>query len=139
MKIDKFGYLLEPDLHDGDFLGLLLNGNKVTLHARASSGEIITIKLINIKYLHSTDFREGNIIGSVKLSFSPDITADQLQRLECYAGPMADKYKDRALRKANSAPHMVFEVLPSYGCELIALCEGVDCIAVNVDNTLFCH
>ncbi|CAN5236800.1 hypothetical protein BH09PSE1_BH09PSE1_06870 [soil metagenome] len=91
------------------------------------------IELSGVRYLKADDFRKGNIISNFEV-----VTGEKPSRamLELLApGPHGDaapeyhdKYRvhiDTLMTRVTTGSFSLVSLTPSYGCDMIALCEKV--------------
>lgn len=121
--------LLEPNLHDGRLLGIVLTSpGRVELTASDLNGKSYRISLSGVSQFRATDFRAGNIILDVTVAQGDDVQMAELQPLvqanentEQFATELKTIY-DAVVRESL----YVFELNPSYGCHLIAVAKGIN-------------
>lgn len=91
------------------------------------------IDLAGVQYLKADDFREGNIISSLQVVTGKEPPRASLEML--VLGPHQDapqEYHDKhrafidaLVERVMAGRLSLVSITPSYGCEVIALCETV--------------
>jgi hypothetical protein len=115
-------------LHDGHLLAIAIEDDKtITLLCRSLAGTKVTIRLNDVVDFCANDFRQGNIILSAEIRPSVEaLDASTLRRL-AHSDRAEDAlaYRDRMRAKeAAGVPLRYFELLASYGCDLVGACRG---------------
>ncbi len=132
-NVDENGILLKPGFHDGYLVGLTLEGDTLDIRLRNSRDEVFRMHLSGLNRLVSHDFREGNIINTVWVLRRVRPDARFVRALFGDLHPsVSSPYRERHEQAVEACARDVAEgkstlvvVEPSYGCELHALCEGV--------------
>ena len=118
---DESGVLVGFPHHDGTLDGVLLidGGTVVELLLTDTAGRKSRLQLRGVRALQVEDLREGNIV----------------LRIELWAVRRARERRDLAeaiderlgLRLERLSPEsLVFQLTPSYGARILAVCEGVE-------------
>lgn len=119
-------------LHDGFVDGIHFpNDTTARLWLREVGGRAYVMDLIGVDRLLCNDFRQGNIILAISATtgVSPDRRA-----LDFLFGPPPDaepfrkrhaESVEREIRRIMDGTVTLVAIIPSYGCELVALCTKV--------------
>ena len=126
VAIDPQGELRHPNLHDGAVEGIELEtGQGLRIALRGIAGRAYRLRMKGLRRLLCNEFREGNIILSLSIErrMRPD-----LRWLRHLLGRTKDE--DRLVAEAARAVAegrlTLVTIVPSYGCELAALCESAE-------------
>ena len=134
--------LLEPNLHDGRLLGIVLpSSGRAELTVATVAGKRYCIALDGVLRLHAGDFWEGNIIFDITVSRGEQVRLGDLTQLvfgetgEVQFDSYLKSIHDQVIRESL----FVLQLSPSYGCCLTTVfktiriysisaagCEGVD-------------
>ena len=131
-----------PAFHDGLLCGLSVAETTATLALVEVDGRRWTVELTGVSYLKADDFRQGNVVLDLAVvTGEPPPRAWLEQLLPAPHPEVAAAYHDahRAhldeLEAGIAAGALTLVVLsPSYGCELLAICEG--CRGVELPQPL---
>jgi hypothetical protein len=130
--------LVDPNLHDGKLVGLVMSepaselGRNLTLLCKTAAGNICNLTVPNIDRLRADNFLQGNIIFDVHVWEGQDCPIEKMKELYlCYFEPHGGKYivleneVDKLLatkiEKTRSEHWTLVAVSSSYGCELFAM------------------
>lgn len=137
--------LLEPNLHDGSLLGIMLpSPGCAKLMVADVTGKRYCIALDGVLRLHGGDFWEGNIIFDITVSRGEQVRPGDLTQLvfgetgEVQFDSYLKSIHDQVIRESL----FVLQLSPSYGCYLTAVfktiriysIEPTDCGWVNTDG-----
>lgn len=124
-----------PTFHDGLLRSLAVEGAQATIGIRSVDGVAFEVQLEGVEALHADDFRQGNIIYSLKRiqgrePEAPDLK-EMLERLFPPPHPDAaveyhERYADflrGVLKRISTGEAMMIIVEASYGCDLAAVCR----------------
>lgn len=124
----KTDSLLEPNLHDGNLLGIgLPREGSAELIVAEMSGKKYRIVLDGVFRFLATNVRQGNIILDVTIAQGESVQIADLEALVDVGpdGERLEKYlraiHERVLRESL----FVLELNPSYGCHLIAIAKTI--------------
>lgn len=125
--------LRNPSFHDGAVTGLLVDGDKAVVLLRTVEREDYRLELSGVRALVGNDIREGNIISHIEVVARRRPDLSWLTPLFVEPHPSAEdlyrrQYEDRLRNIADlvvSGEACLIAITPSYGCEFLALCEGV--------------
>jgi hypothetical protein len=137
--VDDQGVLRSPNLHDGQVLGLHLPERasaRVTL-ADANNQRFL-LEMSAVQRLLCNGFAEGNIISELIITTRRAPTLEALRRLVGELHPnVGEPYRTRhenwvseCEAKISNGQLSFVELVPSYGCELLALCESLQLSAI---------
>lgn len=123
-EFDSDDFLTRPNFHDGYLKGILLEANdQLSLHCESFDGMKAQILIPGVSILHADNFRQGNIIFGFRI-----YTGEQYRRemIEKASEPVGQIHKDidREMSKIDEHECSLFELLSSYGCELLVLFNG---------------
>lgn len=127
-KIEAYNF------HDASFNGILLKQDEAELSFRLSTGVVVKILLENLNRLLCSDFREGNIVLELIVSSDISICEPLLDILFPRPAGMIDQYNEfmRLTRgKLLKGELVVLHIVPSYGGDLVALCEDARILKDN--------
>jgi hypothetical protein len=113
----------EMDLHDARMVSIELHQESVvTIGFIDENGGRSTLQLERVERMRGLDFREGNIVLEATgiCGVSPPI--DVLRRLFDIGPNDLPKYLLDAAKRISNGRATLLHIIPSYGCELIALC-----------------
>lgn len=121
-KINDEHVIVDPNFHDFYLTKVELLPGKIAKIALSFSELSYEIILYNIEYLNCSSFKEGNIVlDIVGWSGSPYQIHDLRNALNLQWG--YDDYLKKISRLIGEGNLTLFLVNPSYGCELVAVCD----------------
>lgn len=127
-KLDKFGGVVFPPLHDSSMCGIrLLDKARAVLFFSTDEGDHFEVCLDGIRSIKLNDFREGNTV----LDFSMMSGDEGSLRLVAnlyevdFESEKSKPYFQEIIDLLNSNQLKIIQLNPSYGCDLLALCKGV--------------
>lgn len=110
--------------HDDHLEGVTIHGKDIVLTIRKLKDTLWRVRLVDVSLFKADDFLKGNIILDVTVLKTSDVDPatlrGMLQPLE-ESGYMNEASFQRIL----AHPQVLFELAPSYGCEITALCSDV--------------
>ncbi len=123
-----------PNFHDGQLSGLSVSGKTASLSIMRYGGELWRIELSGVRHLKADDFREGNAISFCEVVSNTEPSHTLLETVA--SGPheaAAEEHHDRYRLFINGMADDVrtgklslLYIEPSYGCQVIAVCERVE-------------
>lgn len=128
-----------PTFHDGNLIGLSVSKAAATLSFVRSDGVGWRIALEGVRYLKADDFREGNIVSYCRAITNADPPRRLLEALasgphELAAPEYHEKHRlfiDDLAEQVRNGSLTLLIVEPSYGCELLAICERIEASEVR--------
>jgi hypothetical protein len=120
--------------HDANFNGIIVEQNKAELSFRLSTGVAVKVLLDNLNRLLCNDFREGNIVLEVTVSSDISICEPLLDILFPKPAGMLDQhysFMELTRNKLLKGELVILHIAPSYGGDLVALCEGARILNSN--------
>lgn len=141
---DEASSLVDPSLHDAEFIGLLEIGKhqNMLLFAQPESTNRIALLLSGVVLLRADNFCEGNIVLDVVVETGnqPNLLAmrDGLEKLHEFADIKVEQTRisvrsviDKQIAKVQAGEFLILTIAPSYGCELVALCERMEVFVIS--------
>lgn len=133
LELTSHGYLRSPNLHDGHVVGLQLVGKNARVTVTDTSDQRFVLELVGLRNLRCNEFAQGNIIHHVIITTRAKPPSASLRKLLDKPHPSVGElprgqYEAWVARCEQSVidGDLVFvELQPSYGCEILALCENV--------------
>jgi hypothetical protein len=122
------------DFHDANFNGIMVEENKAELLFRLNTGIVVKLLLENLNRLLCNDFREGNIVLEMIMSSDISICEPLLDVLFPKPAGMLDqhyKFMEHTRNKLLKGELVILHIAPSYGGDLVALCERARILKVN--------
>ena len=120
--------LLEPNLHDGNLLGLSVpSPQHAELAVADAKGKRYCIAMGGVLRLHAGDFWEGNIILDVTVSRGEQARVGDLSLL-AFAGQnqaQSDAYLKSVHDQVVRDSLFVLQLSPSYGCYLTVVSNTI--------------
>ena len=98
----------------------------VYLFVRTLESERFTIVLRGVEAMHIWNVRAGSSILDMNVLDSAQLTEEHITSAYQLSDVEKDKQITRALVFAKEAHLKVFEMIPSYGAECVALCEKAE-------------
>ena len=122
-----------PTFHDGCLTGLAVSERAAMLSIVRSDGVAWRIELSGVRYLKADDFRQGNIIARFDVVTGVEPSRELIEALvpgphETAAQEYHDKHRahlDTLVGQVTSGSLNLVTLTPSYGCEVIVVCEKV--------------
>jgi hypothetical protein len=127
-----------PSFHDGNLIGLSVFERTATVSIVRADGVRWRIELSGVRHLKADDFREGNIISYCEVVTTTEPPRELLMAVARGPdGAAAQEYHDRYRRfidglveQIKSGHLSLLYIEPSYGCDVIAICERIEAIEV---------
>lgn len=117
-----------PSFHDGLLEGIVARDGEAHIFIRAVDGLEYTVILRGVRRLIANHFMEGNIILDVVICRGGAINKADLRTL--YEVPDGTEsgfeWFENIVKDAIGEELTLVEVVPTYGCELLALCDAVE-------------
>lgn len=121
-----------PSFHDGLLCGLSVTETTATLSLVEVEGRRWSVELTGVRYLKADDFRQGNIVLDLELVTGAPPPRAWLEKLLPAPHPgVAAAYHDAHRAHLDeleagiaSGALTLVALSPSYGCELLAICEA---------------
>lgn len=130
-----------PSFHDGYLTGIELAETSAVVALQHYDGTRYRLHLSGIEALLANDFRQGNIISSLKVTTgtSPDI--GDLRLLWPALHPeVTDEYRhtneifvEDQRSKIERGEAVWLKLTASYGCDLVAVCKSVELVALDIN------
>jgi len=128
-----------PNFHDGNLTGLSVFERTATVSIVRADGVRWRIELSGVRNLKADNFREGNIISHCEVVTGAEPSRELLQAVakgphEAAAQEYHDRYRmfiDGLVEQVKSGRLSLLNIEPSYGCDVIAICERVEAIEVR--------
>jgi hypothetical protein len=114
-------------LHDAKMLSIeLKDDHAVMIGFAAESGQSVKLYLERVDRMRSFDFREGNTVLEVTKTSGVAPSRDVLCRLFDEEPTETPDYLRKIIAKIEAGELTLVHIIPSYGCELLALCSRAD-------------
>lgn len=128
-----------PNFHDGNLTGLSVFERTATLSIVRYDGVRWQIELSGVRYLRADGFREGNIISHCEVVTNAEPSRALLEAVasgphESAAQEYHDQYRlfiDGIAEQVKSGHLSLLSVEPSYGCDVLAICERAEATEVR--------
>ncbi len=129
------GLVNTPNFHDGSVLGIhVWRDQGVLLFLSDGAGDVYRIALEGVERLLASDFRAGNLILDLTIRVGIQIPREYVADLyDRPANRVIDGVVDRVVRE----DFRLVEIVPSYGCHLVALCERIALRKIGDPNSIF--
>ena len=127
-KMDDANTVITPQLHDSNLTKLEFFQDNIVLSFILESKKVINIHLIGIVDIMCNNLRKGNIVLDVTASTGSDTDfylLDKLFTKPKVNNPKFESYLCSLKNKILQNELYVVQLNPSYGCEIIALCENI--------------
>lgn len=120
MDVDEEGRLVDVRYHDGQLLGVSLQGNgNALLRFTSVDGEESRLELRGIHLLNINEFREGNTINAVYIWNSKSVPSETVARFSQVAGIR----EQELVKQIELNEYIVFYLECSYGAEIFSTAE----------------
>jgi hypothetical protein len=142
--MDDANSLINPSLHDAELLGLIQvdKHQHVFLFVQPGSGNRIALVLQGVVLLRADNFCQGNIVLDVAVEIGDQTDLLSIKNSLKYLHRLADIKAEKALLaagsvidkqlvKIQSGEFLILTISPSYGCELVALCERIEAFVMS--------
>jgi spore coat polysaccharide biosynthesis predicted glycosyltransferase SpsG len=127
-KIDNNCMVESPSIHDGFLLGIHFEDDKTCcLSFRSVSSERVNYILYGVTNFKADNFRAGNIVSEIFVFKGNEIPSNRFDQLLFDGGILQDSYIKQIKEEAARLDLLFFELNPSYGCKIQALCDAVEC------------
>jgi hypothetical protein len=144
IAMDDANSLINPSLHDAELLGLIQvdKHRHIFLFVQPESGNRIALVLQGVVLLRADNFCQGNIVLDVAIETGDQTDFLSIKNSLRYLHRLADikvektlltaeSVIDKQLVKIQSGEFLILTISPSYGCELIALCERIEAFVMS--------
>lgn len=109
--------------HDGEVVGLQISGKDILLSI-LSENKTYVLTLQNVLLFRADTFLKGNIILDTHVQSVAAISRDKL--IENLSSLYEEGYVNEAsIQQCYKGNKVYFELNPSYGCEIVAVCDAV--------------
>jgi len=123
-----------PNFHDGNLTGLSVAERTATFSVVRYDGALWRIELSGVRHLKADDFREGNIISFCEVVTNTDPSRALLEAVasgphEAAAQEYHNQYRlfiDGLSEHVRNGSLSLLHIEPSYGCEVLAICEKIE-------------
>jgi hypothetical protein len=121
IEVDERGYVRGFPYHDGSLEGIVSSAARrearLALVAEDGSRRVVTLR--GVRALAMDQFREGNIVGDLRLLSVAQASAD---------AEVARRIEAKLFLEPSSIPEAarIFLLESSYGAELVAICDGIE-------------
>jgi hypothetical protein len=123
--VSETGEVLHPPLHDARLQGVVLaSDDRLLLFIDTIDRKQRCLVLGGIERLRADDFRNGNIILDVTVSSGASIAPNDIAY--AYGLSVSDALVlDKVVRRLIAEKMLVIRLNPSYGCELVCICQSI--------------
>lgn len=126
-ELNKWGALIAPSFHDGMVDALDVSDDRCAeVILKQVTGARYRLKLNGLKHLRCDDFRRGNIIFDVSVFSNRTPPQNYLSHLLGSESKREREYLNTIAKSVEIGELTLFSIVPSYGCELFALCKSVE-------------
>jgi hypothetical protein len=138
-ELDGNGLLRKPSIHDGLLLAIEVPEKGIArLTMESLSGDRFVLQMEGVERLLCDGFAEGNVVLEIRITTAREPGNDQLRRLlgKLHASVQEpfisnhEKWLERTRQAIISGNAAFLEVVPSYGCEVFALCTAIRILPV---------
>ena len=121
-KLNKDGVIIYPNLHDSYLTKVELLPEKKAIILIDTQKTKYEFYFNDVKYLRCSPFRQGNIIFDVNVWCGTEYSPDELREALEMKSEKSKLYIENTSKAISEGRLTLFQVNPSYGCELICLC-----------------
>ncbi len=128
-----------PNVHDGNLIGLSVFERTATISIMRYDGVRWQIDLSGVRHLKADGFCEGNIISYCEVVTNTEPSRELLEAVA--RGPHRDaaqhyhdQYRifiDGIVEQVKCGSLSLLYIEPSYGCDVLAICERVEAAEVR--------
>jgi hypothetical protein len=142
-ELDEEGLLLKPEIHDGYLLGVELPEEGIArLTLENLSGDRFAVQMERVDRLLCDGFAEGNIVREIRITTGREPGNVPLRRLLGKLHPSVqepcisehENWVERTRLTIINGEATFLEVVPSYGCEVFAVCGAVTFLPVPLES-----
>lgn len=126
IAVDEFNSLIDPALHDALIYRIDFGGKHVSLFFRDPGGQKVRLDATGVAHLHSIGLAEDNIVLAVSVEDGDDVRADLVNRILPGATDAQCAYRTKVLKSLSEKLLKLIQITPSYGGEIVILCEAVE-------------
>lgn len=125
----KSQLLVDPSVHDGSLLGILLEKDgRVRLPIETVHGKSLSLILDGVVRFKADDFREGNIILSVTVASGQALSTADVA--DAHGVSSDEAFLPGAIERYVQDGLMTVRLDASYGCYLVCVCRSLDVEAI---------
>ncbi|MFT5180481.1 MAG: hypothetical protein ACI8S3_000355 [Alphaproteobacteria bacterium] len=123
-EFDSDDFLTRPNFHDGYLKGIMLEANdQLSLHCEITNSTMVQILIPRVSVVHANNFREGNIILGFRIYTGEQYRREMIGQADNSVQQFREDI-DQGLSKIAEHGWSLFELVSSYGCELLVLFDG---------------
>lgn len=114
-------------LHDSNLLSIDFE-NQIKLIFKTTDAKKICVTLLSTKHFFCNGLKEGNIVLEFSLTKGARLTKNLVEMLfdaKNSSNPKLQTYIDKIDTALLNGDLVLASLSPSYGCELVAICEDV--------------
>lgn len=126
LKINKDHIVKSPIFHDGILKKIeILDDNNLDISIKTTNKKIYNVIFYNIEYLNINNFKIGNIILDIEIWQLCDCSTNFLKKI--LENDQNIEYFTQILEKIKLDKLSLIIINPSYGAELVCICESFTC------------
>ena len=122
IKLDNNGIMLEPKVHDGQFVALVIEGHDVRLTVRCVTHDFVELVLHEVVRMTANELWEGNIVFGFEVITDLKKVPEELLGQVFHTGKKAPYAELEVCCRGKS---MFVEMSSSYGAALLAICHDI--------------
>lgn len=126
IAVDESNSVIKPMLHDALLYRIDFGGKHVSMFFRDPDGHKVRLDAIGVAHLHSNGLAEDNIVLAVSLEDANDVGADLINRILPGVTDAQCAYRTKVLKSLSEKLLKLIQITPSYGGEIVILCEDVE-------------
>lgn len=126
IAVDECNSVIDPALHDALIYRIDFGGKHVSVFFRDPGGQKFRLDATGVAHLHSSGLAEDNIVLTVSVEDGDDVRADLVNRILPGATDAQCAYRTKVLKSLAEKQLKLIQITPSYGGEIVILCEEVD-------------
>ena len=126
IAVDEFNSVIDPALHDALIYRIDFGGKRVSLFFRDPGGQNVRLDAIGVAHLHSSGLAEDNIVLAVSVEDGGNVCADLVNRILPGSTDAQCAYRTKVLKRLSEKTLKLIRITPSYGGEVLILCEEID-------------
>lgn len=124
--VNEFNSVIDPVLHDALIYRIDFEGKRVSLFFRKPCGLQIRFDATGVAHFHSNGLAEDNIVLAVSMEAGEDARVDLVNQLLPGASDAQRIYRTKILERLSKKTLKLIQITPSYGGEIMILCENID-------------
>ncbi|MDF3983572.1 hypothetical protein P3W24_11615 [Luteibacter sp. PPL201] len=132
----KNGMVVEPNIHDAQVMGIVLDKKgRALVPLEDVDGRALCIVMDGVVRLKTDDFRQDNTLLSLSVSSGESLDISDVA--DAYGVSNANQdFLPQAMQRLASESFMVVRASPSYGCSMVCICQDLKVLECSLSDLI---